>query len=76
MLGPYYIISFQEKAGDLFGPIRERLQNSQSKLRGRQADYLFYRLIDTVVDSYYHVLELLGERIEMLEDRVFAKPDN
>jgi magnesium transporter len=76
VLGPYYIISFQEKAGDLFGPIRERLQNSQSKLRGRQADYLFYRLIDTVVDSYYHVLELLGERIEMLEDRVFAKPDN
>ena len=76
VLGPYYVISFQEKPGDLFGPIRDRLLDGTGSLRKGGADYLFYRLIDIVVDSYFHILENLDERVELLEDMVFEKPSN
>jgi len=75
VLGPDYVISFQEKPGDIFTPIRDRLKDEKSRMRRLGADYLFYRLIDTVVDSYYLVLETIGERIEVLEEEVFASPD-
>lgn len=74
VLGSNYVISFQEKPGDLFRPVRDRLQDGQSGLREGTSDYLFYRLIDTVVDSYFHILENLGESVELLEDRIFEKP--
>ncbi|MTI39400.1 magnesium/cobalt transporter CorA [Fulvivirga lutimaris] len=75
VLGKNFLISFQEREGDLFEGLRNRLKNDpKSKARKRGADYLFYRLIDTIVDSYYLILENLGERIEALEDEVFLDP--
>src|SRR5690606_4749720 len=52
VLGDNFLISFQEKPEDIFNIIRERLETFQGKLRERKVDYLFYRLIDTIVDSY------------------------
>ncbi len=75
ILGKNYIISFQEKEGDLFEGLRQRLKSDpQSKARKKDADYLFYRLIDTIVDSYYLILENIAERIESLEEEVFIDP--
>jgi magnesium transporter len=71
VLGKNYIISFQEKEGDLFNKIRERLSVNGSVIRSKNTEYLFYRLLDTIVDSYFIVLEKLGERIEVLEDNIY-----
>jgi len=69
------VITFQERSGDIFDVIRKRLQQPENRIRQRQADYLFYRLIDTVVDNYFLVLDNLAAHIERLEDQVFDDPD-
>lgn len=77
VLGKNYLLSFQEKEGDIFEGFRNRLRqlnNNKNRARSRGADYLFYRLIDTVVDGYYSILEQVGERIEALEDEVYDNP--
>ncbi|MBU1018065.1 magnesium/cobalt transporter CorA [Patescibacteria group bacterium] len=65
-----YIISFQEKEGDIFDPVRERLRNSKGRIRKMGADYLAYALIDIIVDHYFTIIEKLGEHIENLEEEV------
>ena len=68
------VISFQEDADrDVFDPIREKLKINSHKIRIRGADYLFYSLIDEIVDSYFLVIEKLGERIEEIEELLLQK---
>jgi magnesium transporter len=71
VLGKNFVISFQEDATkDVFNPLRERLKVSGSKVRQQKADYLFYSLIDMIVDNYFVVMEKLGEKIESLEEDI------
>jgi len=71
LLGKDYVISFQEDASrDVFDPIREKLKIAESKLRLSGADYLCYAMIDMIVDNYYLVMDKIGDRIEMLEERI------
>jgi len=74
ILGSNYVISFQENAGDIFDPLRERIRNSKGVIRRMGADYLAYSLMDTVVDNYFIILEKLGDRIEFLEDELVVNP--
>lgn len=69
-LGKGFAITFQERPGDCFEPVRERLRRGRGRIRGAGADYLAYALIDAVVDGYFPLLESHGERIERLEDEV------
>jgi len=62
------VLSFQERQGDVFEPVRERLRQNLGPMRRSGADYLAYALIDAVIDGYYPVLEALGDCIEELED--------
>jgi magnesium transporter len=77
ILGPNYVLSFQEqeRKGDVFGPVRERIKSSKGKICEMGADYLAYSLIDAVVDNYFLILEGLGEKIEVLEDELVARPE-
>jgi len=68
VLGPHYVLTFQERPTGSFKGIREALQNEQSQLRRLGADYLVYSLLDKLVDRYFTVLEAVGERIEAVED--------
>jgi magnesium transporter len=71
VLGKNFVISFQEDANrDVFNPLRERLKIYNSKVRQNKADFLFYSLIDLIVDNYYVVMEKLGEKIEGLEEDI------
>jgi magnesium transporter len=71
VLGKGFVLSFQEDSErDVFNPIREKLRVANSKLRQSGADYLCYALLDMIVDHYYVVMEKLGERIEMLEEKI------
>lgn len=75
VLAKNYVVTFQERPGDVLGPIRRRLASGGSKLRSSGADFLAYRLLDTIVDAYFPVIEALGECIADLEDLVFAGGD-
>jgi magnesium transporter len=75
VLGPSFVLSFEESPGRVFEPIRERIRDGKGRLRSMGADYLAYALIDAVVDGYFEVEEKLGERIEDLEDELVTKPD-
>lgn len=76
VLGNNYLITFQEKEGDLFDGFRERIRLDQGRVRKKQADYLLYRLIDIIVENYYNVLDTVGEIIEDIEDTVYENPTN
>ncbi|MGB4843808.1 MAG: magnesium/cobalt transporter CorA [Ferruginibacter sp.] len=71
ILGKNFVISFQEDASrDVFNPLREKLKISNTKIRQNGADFLFYSLIDMIVDNYFVVMEQLGEKIEELEEDI------
>ncbi len=74
ILGTNYLISFQEKEGDLFDPFRERIRLDQGKVRKKGADYLMYRLIDIIVDYYYTVLDNIGTQIDDIEESIYTDP--
>ena len=72
---PNAVISFQEeKIGDVFDPIRDRIRNNKGLIRKEGADYLAYSLMDAVVDNYFITLENLGDKIEILENELLENP--
>lgn len=74
VLGSNYLVSFQEKEGDLFDAFRDRIRLDQGLVRKKKADYLLYRLIDIIVDNYYTVLDNIGEQLETIEDKIYRNP--
>jgi magnesium transporter len=76
VLGSNFVLSFQEDASrDVFNPLREKIKIRGSKVRENKSDYLFYSLLDLIVDNYFIVMEQLGEKIEDLEDDITHRPD-
>jgi magnesium transporter len=74
VLGADFVLSFQEGSSDIFDGVRDRIRNSRGKIRRMGADYLAYALLDSVVDSYFGVLEKLGDRIERMEEELVTAP--
>lgn len=65
-----FLFSFQEDDDDLFLRVRERLKSPIGKFRLRKTDYLAYALLDTLVDSYYLVLDNLDSKARLLEKKI------
>ncbi|PKL79712.1 MAG: magnesium and cobalt transport protein CorA [Ignavibacteriae bacterium HGW-Ignavibacteriae-4] len=76
VLGPNYLISFQEKKGDIFDNVRARIKNTNGRIRKRGSDYLLFALMDAVVDNYFVVMEDIADKLELLEDKLFEDTDN
>ena len=74
IIGPGYVISFQETKGDVFDPVRERIQKGKGKLRTLGSDYLAHALMDSIIDNYFVILERFGEITEELQDAVLSEP--
>ncbi|MCC4765100.1 magnesium/cobalt transporter CorA [Methanosarcina sp. DH1] len=74
IIGPNYVLSFQEREGDVFEMVRERFKNPASRLRKSGVDYLAYGLIDAVIDNYFVILEHFGDKIEYLEEGLVLHP--
>jgi magnesium transporter len=68
------VLTFQERASDLFGPVYQRLQTGRGRIRGGGAGYLAYALIDIVVDHVFPVLEHIGDHLEELEASILDNP--
>ncbi len=75
ILGENYLITLQERVGDVFDPVRERIRNSTGRIRANRPDYLAYALLDSIVDSYFSNIELIGEVIEGLEANILEQPN-
>jgi len=74
-LGPNYVLSFQERRGDCFDPVRQRIRKSSGRIRAAGTDYLAYALVDAVVDSYFPVVDRYADRLDELDDLVLADSD-
>jgi magnesium transporter len=74
IVGPQFVITFQERVGDVFNPLRERIRNGKGRIRKMGPDYLAYALIDSIVDNYFTILEKLGEDIEEMEKDLVGDP--
>jgi magnesium transporter len=75
VIGPDYVLTFQERPTGSFDPVREWLRGDKGRIRQLGADYLAYALLDVLVDRYFTVLEQIGERTEQLEEDLLTKPD-
>lgn len=74
ILNEHSVITFQERPGDVFDTIRDRIRSRKGRIRRMGNDYLLYALLDAVVDNYFLVLEALAERVETAEDAVLDNP--
>lgn len=67
------VVTFQERPGDCLDTVRNRIREARGRIRKHGPDYLFYALLDAVVDSYMPIIEDLGDRIEEVEERVLLE---
>ena len=75
VLGSWFVISVQGKAGDPFDMVRSRMRTGKGRLRKLGPDYLAYCLIDAIVDNYFVVLERIGDRIDLVEEDLAVSPN-
>jgi magnesium transporter len=69
--GKNFVVTFQEREGDPFDPVRKRIAASlPNRLRSRGADYLAYALIDAIVDSYFPPIETASDEVDSIEDEM------
>lgn len=68
ILGKNILISFQERQGAFFEPVRERIRKSRGRVRTSGVDYLCYALLDTIIDNYLLHIESIGDKVETLEE--------
>jgi len=76
LFGQNFVLSFQETPDDVFDEIRSRLENPTGKMRKLGTDYFTYTMLDTVVDQYYKLIELISERNEVLEEGIIGANKN
>jgi magnesium transporter len=69
-LGKRFVLTFQERRGDCFDPVRQRIRSEGTRIRNAGPDYLVYALIDGIIDSYFPIVERIGDRLEALEAAV------
>lgn len=74
LVGRDYVLTVQERRGDVLEPIRRRVQQGKGPIRQAGAGYLAYAILDTVIDAYYPALETMSEFLEHLEAEVVAAP--
>jgi magnesium transporter len=72
--GRGFVVTVQERPGDVFDGVRERIRKGRSRIRGSGADYLAYALIDSLVDQFFPILEDFGERLEAIEEELIDQP--
>lgn len=70
IVGPDYVVTFQEQIGDCLDPVRRRLRKATGRIRSAGADYLAYAILDAVIDGYFPVIDHYAEQLDALEDQL------
>ncbi|MFM2129902.1 MAG: magnesium/cobalt transporter CorA [Pseudomonadota bacterium] len=71
---PGLVITFQERPGDCFDHVRNRIRHGRGAIRALGADYLTYALLDAVIDHYFPVLEAYDDRLDDLTEMALRFP--
>ncbi|HLP79268.1 MAG TPA: magnesium/cobalt transporter CorA [Acidobacteriota bacterium] len=74
ILGKNFVISVSEYPTYVIDEVRKRLLTKKSLLLHENVDFLFYTLLDALIDMHFEVLDQFSERIEVLEDNVMKNP--
>jgi len=69
-----FVVTFMEKEGDCLDPLRVRIRNEERRLSLLHPEYLAYSMIDTIVDSYFPLLEMYGLQLDDIEEEAIANP--
>jgi magnesium transporter len=76
-VGPRFVVTFQQHAGESLGPVRERIRKGAGRrIRQGQSDYLAYAILDTIVDSYFPVTEALSDALDDIEESIVDRPQS
>ncbi len=75
VIGPRYVLTFQEIPGDIFGSLRDRIRLTTGRVRKRGPGYLGYAVLDAVIDHYYVVVDHVSELMDDLEERLLIEAD-
>ncbi|HYQ58713.1 MAG TPA: magnesium/cobalt transporter CorA [Draconibacterium sp.] len=75
VLGENYVLTLQERKGDVFEVVRERIRKNKGRVRLSENDYLAYALMDALVDNYSILIENIGRQVEDMEERLFRNMD-
>lgn len=70
-----YLISFQEKPSDYFKHIRERIINNKGVIRKKSTDFLLFRMLESIIDNYFNVIETISERINEIDHNIHITDD-
>jgi magnesium transporter len=73
ILNKNYLISFQDQSSDHFTDVRDRIENSRGKVRTKKADFLLFRLLESIIDNYFEVIENISDKIAELDSIVLKK---
>jgi len=68
--GPHTVITFQQRKGDVWEPVRQRIKNPTSRFHERGPGYLMYALLDSLIDAVFPLMDDYAERINAIEDRI------
>jgi magnesium transporter len=74
-IGSNYVLTFQERLGQVFDCVRDRVRRCGGRIRKHGPDYLGYAIIDAAIDGYFPVVEYVGDQIESLEHALLERPD-
>lgn len=76
LVGPNYLFTIQQTDGDVFDPLRTRIENGSSKVMGRSIDYALFAMLDAVVDHYMLTLDQLGGDVDEIEELIYETSSN
>ncbi|HWZ70851.1 MAG TPA: magnesium/cobalt transporter CorA [Casimicrobiaceae bacterium] len=71
-VGPNYILSVRLHTERGFADVRARCEREPHLLK-HGAAYVFYALMDTVVDRYFPILDALESELENIEEQIFMR---
>ncbi|MCX6271365.1 MAG: magnesium/cobalt transporter CorA [Bacteroidetes bacterium] len=75
VFSPDFILTFREEASPIFDTIRKRLLSGASRARTKKSDFLVYLIIDSIVDSYFDIVEKISDEIETIEEKMIIDTD-
>ncbi|NJB83200.1 magnesium and cobalt transport protein CorA [Wenyingzhuangia aestuarii] len=74
ILTPHYLWSIQEKKGDYFEWIRERIRENKGIVKSKKTDYLLFLLLESIIDNYEDTYDEISASMTTLNETSDVKP--
>jgi magnesium transporter len=70
-VGPRYIVSIRHGASASYADVRQRCETTPHLLQ-KGPGFVLYAIMDFVVDHYFPIVEQLEDRLDAIEEQIFA----